>query len=144
MTFRDATPDDIPALAELVTQLGYPTPPEEMAARFAAITGHPDHKAVLAENETGIVGLIGMVKNLSWEHDGYFVRINALVVRDSARKQRVGENLIGVAERWARELGAHVLVLNSGNRPERAAAHQFYPRMGFTSASTGYKKVIGQ
>jgi N-acetylglutamate synthase-like GNAT family acetyltransferase len=136
MTIRDATPNDIPALAELITQLGYPTTPEQMSRRFAAISNHSDYRTVLAQDETEVVGMIGMTRNLSWESDGFFVRIIALVVSQTARQRGVGEQLIKEAERWATELGATRLILNSGNRPERAAAHQFYPKMGFTTVTT--------
>jgi GNAT superfamily N-acetyltransferase len=142
MTIRDATSADVPALAELITQLGYPTTPEQMASRFDRLQLHSDYRLLLAEDEQGAVGLIGLHRGLSWEADDDYVRITVLVVHGRARRQGVGEALIDVAEGWTRAQGISRLILNSGNRPERAAAHQFYPRLGFTASSTGYSKTL--
>lgn len=143
MTIRDATSADIPAMADLITQLGYPTTPDEMGIRFRVIDENPDYKTFLAESDAGeVVGLLGVSRALSWEFNGCQVRIVALVVRDSARRQGVGECLIQTAEDWAKEIGAKTITLTSGNRSEREAAHQFYPSMGFVGASTGYRKAL--
>jgi GNAT superfamily N-acetyltransferase len=142
MTIRDATSADIPAMADLITQLGYPTTPDQMATRFARLSAEPNQRTLLAEDDLGPVGLIGLFKHQSWEYDDPFVRILALVVSSRARHQGVGEALIGAAERWAAEIGATRLVLNCGNRPERAIAHQFYPAMGFKIVTTGYSKTL--
>ena len=142
MTIRHATLDDVPALADLITQLGYPSSIEQLTHRLAAIGEQPHYRTIVAEDKTGVVGLIGMSKNPSWEHDGVFIRVIALVVGQTARQQGVGQQLIGAAEQWATEIGATRLVLNCGNRPERAAAHQFYPKMGFLATTTGYNKKL--
>lgn len=142
MTIRNATPGDVPVLAGLITQLGYPSTIEQITHRFAAIGEQPNYRTIVAEDETGVVGLIGMSKNLGWEHDGVFIRVIALVVGQTARQQGVGQQLISAAEQWATEIGATRLVLNCGNRPERATAHQFYPKMGFSATTTGYSKKL--
>jgi GNAT superfamily N-acetyltransferase len=142
MIIRNAIPADAPAMADLITQLGYPTTPEQMAARFARLSAEPNQQTWLAEDDLGPLGLIGLFKHQSWEYDDYFVRILALVVSSRARHQGVGEALIEAAERWGRDIGATRLVLNCGNRPERAIAHQFYPAMGFAPTTTGYSKTL--
>lgn len=143
MITRKATAADIPAMARLTTELGYPTTPDELTIRFQHLSSQPDYHTVVAENDSGeVVGLIGLHKFLSWEFTGYRVRIIALVVLSSARQQGIGEALIEAAEAWAYELGAGGLMLNCGNRPERAAAHRFYQRMGFVARSTGYWKKL--
>lgn len=142
MVIRNAIPADASAMAALITQLGYSTTPDQMAARFSVVSSHADYQMLLAESDLGPVGLIGLHRGLSWEYDGCYVRVGALVVSSRARHQGVGEALIGAAERWARDIGATRLVLNCGNRPERAIAHQFYPAMGFTPTTTGYSKTL--
>lgn len=142
MTIRNATPADAPGLADLITQLGYPTTPDQMAARFNVVSSHADYQMLLAEDHLGPVGLVGLHCGLSWEFDGCYVRVGALVVSSRARHQGVGEALIAAAEQWGREMGASRLILNCGNRPERAIAHQFYPAMGFSITTTGYSKKL--
>jgi GNAT superfamily N-acetyltransferase len=142
MIVRPALLADAPALADLITELGYPTTADEMTIRLALILQHADYQTIVAEQSGALVGMVGMTRNLRWEYDGCFVRIIALVVSSSAREQGVGERLIQAAEIWAVDIGATELALNCGNRPERAAAHRFYPRMGFVASSTGYRKTL--
>jgi GNAT superfamily N-acetyltransferase len=63
------------------------------------------------------------------------VRITALSVTASARGHGVGRALVAAAERRAVTMGASFLEVGSGRRPERAAAHRFYPAMGFEDAN---------
>lgn len=142
LQIREATPADVPTLAQLITELGYPTSADEMAVRFRAMQNEPNYQSFLAVAADETLGLIGLSKNLSWEKNGVYVRIIALVVHQSARKQGVGEQLIGAAEQWAVSVGANRLVLNCGNRPERQSAHRFYPKMGFSVVSSGYSKSL--
>jgi GNAT superfamily N-acetyltransferase len=66
----------------------------------------------------------------------------ALVVKNSHRKMGIGSLLMKAAENWAKEMNANSLILNSGNRPERIAAHQFYNKLGFQNYSSGFRKVL--
>lgn len=134
--------DDISSLTELTHQLGYPTTEHEMQGRMTAIAQHPDYETAVAVLGEKIAGYIGMSRQLFWEQNGCFVRIQALVVDAAFRGYGVGRKLIEFAEDWGRQAGAHLLILNCGNKPERADAHQFYPRMGFQAVSTGYRKNI--
>ena len=47
---RPATPDDAAAVAPLLGQLGYPSAPEAVRARLAAVLAHPDYRAWVAAN----------------------------------------------------------------------------------------------
>ncbi len=142
MTLRPATPADASAMAGLITQLGYPTTPNQMTARFARLATDPNQQTLLADDDLGAVGLISLFRQQSLEYDDYFVRILALVVSQRAQHRGVGAALIEAAEEWAAEIGATRLVLTCGNRPERAIAHQFYPAMGFVISTTGYSKDL--
>lgn len=141
---RDATDTDIPALADLITQLGYPTTPGQMAARLERLAAEPNQRTLLAEDhqERQVVGLIGLFRHQSLEYDDCFVRILALVVSRQAQHRGVGQQLMAAAEGWAVAVGATRLVLNCGNRAERAAAHAFYPKIGFVHTTTGYTKLL--
>jgi GNAT superfamily N-acetyltransferase len=142
LTLRPATLADAPALAELITELGYPTTADGMTIRFSKILHHADYQTFVIEKSEELLGMVGLVQGLTWETTGTHIRIIALVVSASARGQGLADRLIEAAETWARAQGAMGLSLNCGNRPERAAAHQFYPRMGFVASSTGYRKTL--
>lgn len=139
---RAFEPGDAVSLAALTTELGYPTTAQEMSDRIAQISRHPDYHTAVALASAEIVGYIGLIHCRFWEQNGCFVRIQALVVKKESRRLGIGQKLIDFAEQWARQSGAGVLILNCGNRPEREAAHLFYPRMGFVAKSTGYIKKL--
>lgn len=45
-------------------------------------------------------------------------------------------------EQNARRQGLKRILLNSGNRPERHAAHAFYQNLGFETYSLGFTKYL--
>jgi len=140
---RDATVSDVNDLTLLINQLGYPTTAAEMENRFKAVTAHPDYKTIVAVLNKEVVGMAGLCKGIFYELNGNYLRILALVVKQTRRKQGIGEKLIEAAEAWATREGLNTIFVNSGNREERIAAHIFYPRMGYILKSSGYAKQIG-
>lgn len=67
---RDATEDDLEALANLMNELGYPTTLEEMKMRFHHISNHPDYKTFIVCTENEIVGMAGLTQNYFFEQNG--------------------------------------------------------------------------
>ena len=142
MITREATESDIGCLADLVTQLGYPSSFETMKIRFGLIQQHPDYQTILAEYNGKVVGMIGLSKSYYYEMDGFYVRILALIVDSNYRNQGIGKKLIDDAEKWARTIGASGISLNTGNRPERLATHRFYKNRGYNEKSIGFVKSL--
>jgi GNAT superfamily N-acetyltransferase len=134
--------EDSSALARLITELGYPTDAHEMAVRMTEIQANPNYKTLIATHQNEVVGMIGMVKSFFWEQNGFYIRIQALVVKQSYRNQGVGKLLIAACENYAQEIQANAVILNCGNREERKNAHIFYQKMGFKPKSTGYVKDL--
>lgn len=140
ITLRNFIITDLESLAILTTELGYPTTVSEMEARLKEISENPNCRTIVAEQDSRVIGYIGLLKSSSWEHNECFVRIQALVVKSEYRKYGVGKSLIAYAETWGREIGARSIALNCGNREERNSAHKFYVAVGFEAKSTGYIK----
>lgn len=139
---REFQPSDLPEIAALMGELGYPTTPAEMTIRMGHIGSDPDYRTMVVVKEDEIVGMVGMMRCWFWEQNGFYVKIQALVVKSTTRRMGVGEYLVACAESWARSIGASTIFLNSGNKEERNAAHAFYPRMGFEHRSSGYVKQL--
>jgi GNAT superfamily N-acetyltransferase len=142
ITIRPARQPDIPALALLMTELGYATTEADMQQRFALLQSNANYATWLAVCDTTIAGMIGLLKNIYFEKNGIYVRIGALVVHAAYRNKGIGKLLIGKAEAWAAELGAREILVNSGNRAERKVAHAFYQQLGFEPKTTGFVKVM--
>lgn len=129
LRIRPAQPEDAPALAALAGQLGYPTTPEEAAARLQALA-EDDHHAVFVavEAEAKIVGWIHvylcplLIADLGAE-------IGGLVVDEAHRSRGIGAQLVQEAEKWARARGCEGLTVRANVVRQRA--HAFYRRMGF-------------
>jgi GNAT superfamily N-acetyltransferase len=86
--------------------------------------------------------MAGAVRGWFFEQNGCYVRLVALVTKEGYRKQGIGSALTSAVEDWALNIGARAIVLNCGNRPERATAHSFYNKLGYTARSTGYSKTL--
>jgi GNAT superfamily N-acetyltransferase len=142
MKIRKATIKDVPALASLMEQLGYPTTVENMTVSFINIDSNPSYHTMVAEEDGKVVGMIGLYTGILYNKDGLYARVIAFVVDSNYRNKGIGKLLINEAERWARNQGADSIGLNSGNRPERDNAHQFYKRMGYVEKSTGFVKSL--
>lgn len=139
---RPATDDDIPALASLMNELGYPTTVAEMRDRYELLRSHPDYATWVAVCDNQVAGMIGLVRNIYYEKNGLYIRVGALVVNKAYRKMGLGKTLLQKATDWAVELGIDQIYLNSGNREERQDAHAFYRHLGFEPKTTGFVKTI--
>ena len=139
---RDAKKEDIEELTSLMTDLGYPATLEEFRTRFENIAAHPDYRTIVAVVNDEIVGMAGLSKNIFYEMNGNYMRILAFVVKQSSRKLGIGKLLIKASEDWAAEQGLNTVVINSGNRAERDAAHAFYQKMGYAIKSSGFVKKL--
>lgn len=143
MRIRELQTEDMPQLVHLMDQLGYPTSLEKLESRFSNIQSQPNYHTLVAELNNKVVGMAGLCHNLFYEYDSSYVRIVAFIVDIEHRHKGIGEKLMREAEKWAIKQGATHIMLNSGNREERKAAHKFYLNMGYTDKSTGFSKSLG-
>jgi GNAT superfamily N-acetyltransferase len=122
-----------------MTELGYPTEPEEMAQRLVGVLGDPTYAMFAAQVRGTIAGLCGVAIHRYLEKNGLYARIVALVVSGEYQGIGVGSALIRAAEVWAVKQQATDLIVNSGM--QRAGAHRFYRSRGY--AQTGVRFVKG-
>ncbi len=127
---RVGTAADADALATLSGQLGYPSTPAQIAARFAALATQPDWAAYVAELDGEIVGSVFVHAVFSLQRDPC-AEIGGLIVDEQYRNRHVGEALVAAAEGWAREQGYAAMIVHSN--VIRTDAHRFYKRLGYTT-----------
>jgi predicted N-acetyltransferase YhbS len=140
---RPATVADAADIATLSGQLGYPLDEATALERLAAINDDPRHSVFVAEDESGtVVGWIHVMPKIMLLVSNV-CEIGGLVVDESHRSMGVGRALVAAAEAWAHASGYRELTVRSDTR--RAAAHGFYPALGFVAAKEQkvYKKPLG-
>jgi GNAT superfamily N-acetyltransferase len=120
---RAAASSDAVRLAELATQLGYPSTAQDMRRRLPELAGE-SHFVRVAEVDGQVAGWIHAAEVVLLDSDSY-VEIKALIVDAEARGRRIGEALVDAAELWARE-----------------RAHRFYARLGYEIQKT--QRVFGK
>ena len=131
---RPMRPDDAAEVAELTTQLGYPSGRSDIERRLAGIDGNDD-ALLVAELDGAVVGWIHMRVVRLLEIDT-LAEIWGLVVDEDARGRGVGAALIAAGERWAAERGMAAIQVRSNVVRERA--HRFYQREGYEVVKTSF------
>jgi len=139
---RQAQDKDIPDMAHLMDELGYPTVIDDMRRRYEPMKTNDCYRTLVAEVNGQVVGMIGMYLGWQYAQNQPFIRVVALVVDTSHRQRGMGRELSQHAELWAKDKGASVVALNSGNRFERVNAHRFYRHRGYLDKGIGFYKDI--
>ena len=137
VTIRPAAAGDAPEIAELATQLGYPSTAEQIARRLEALRGAPDSAVLVAGAESGpLLGWIHVSANRLVESDPD-AEIRGLVVDEAARSGGIGRRLVEEAESWALRRGFGRISVRSNVIRDRA--HRFYERLGYERKKTQHK-----
>jgi GNAT superfamily N-acetyltransferase len=129
MTLRQATPSDAESLIPILTQLGYPRTPSEIAERIQQLTARGKTAIIIALVEEEPIGLTE-VHETDTLLSGKRAELGALVVADGYRRQGIGGRLVRAAMDWSRENG--YTKLRVGTNVIRHDAHAFYEKLGFT------------
>jgi GNAT superfamily N-acetyltransferase len=137
VVIRQAEAGDAGRVAELMTELGYPTTVESMTERLAQILSDPDYLTLVAATNAGVVGVAGARLGRYYEKDGRYVQLVVLSVASTARGRGIGAQLVEAIERWAETNGARDVVVTSALH--RAEAHGFYERRRYLR--TGFRFV---
>jgi GNAT superfamily N-acetyltransferase len=142
VSLREARPEDAPALAGLLAELGYPNSVEPLRARLRAFGADPRSFVVVAADGDRLVGFASASVLPLLHEDGSWCRLSALVVGEGSRRAGLGRELVAEVEERARAAGCRYLEVTSGERPEREAAHAFYEVLGLEQVSRRYRKEL--
>jgi len=134
VTTRRARSSDARRVAELSSQLGYPTSAVEIAKRMRRLKPASQNALFVAESrDAGVVG---------WAHVsvthlvevGTRAELNGLIVAEGQRSLGAGAHLLKAVEDWARKHGCPSMSVRSNVIRERA--HKFYERQGYEHYKT--------
>src|SRR4051812_8995208 len=103
LTIRHPVVSDAPVMADLLTQLGYPSNTGEIAQRLLPLVDHTHAVIFVAEAEEKVVGVVTAHTFPSLHATEPSAWITTLVVDESFRGQHVGRELVSRVEQWVRE-----------------------------------------
>ncbi len=151
---------DAERVADLCTQLGYPSTAAEVAARFAVLQASSDHAVFVATDDAApppaaggrgarpegpgtVVGFVHVHQAATLE-GGPWAEIGGLVIDQAARGRRIGQLLVAAAERWAVARRYPEMRVRSNVIRERA--HEFYRRLGYDVVKTqvNFRKALDE
>ena len=142
MNIRKVKLGDEEGITRLLSDMGYGAEVHEVKERFLPILNDPQYLTLVTEEKGELIGMLGMHYERSYVANILVARIITMVTAKEYRQQGIGRKLMEEAERRADDKGATTVVLNSGNREERRAAHQFYEACGYVGKSTGFYKAL--
>lgn len=126
---REMTSEDLPAVAALSDELGYPVTLAELEPRLDRIRGTRDDALFVAALPDGsVAGWIHVGADQSLIHDSV-AEIKGLIVSETHRGKGLGDELVSAAEAWCLRHGFRNVRVRT--RVEREAAHGFYQRRGY-------------
>jgi len=128
MKLRTMRADDVESVAELSTELGYPSTASQIAHRFERLAAANGEYVLVAEDDGGVIGWTHVRAIASLESDPH-AEVWGLVVSEAARSRGVGTALLAECERWARSCGFASIRLRSN--VIRTRAHRLYQRLGY-------------
>jgi GNAT superfamily N-acetyltransferase len=128
--------EDAQALADLATQLGYPSTPQELVERLPHVVGAAGAALLVATDSRD--------RPIGWLHvelkrslvSPLSAQVMGLVVDERRRSAGVGAELLRRAEEWARDRGCNALLV--ATRVTRDDAHRFYRREGYRLLKTSH------
>lgn len=128
---RRLSPDDIPFVQQLMHELGYPVPEEEVRFNIDQIDRR-NGITLVAESGGKVVGCLSAVVNAGLA-EGMFGEIVSLVVSKQHRGSGIGRRLVSQAEDWLKPQVKKIRVRANSIRLE---AHQFYQSLGYKEVKT--------
>ncbi len=130
-------PEDSESVARLATQLGYPSTPTQIEARFQRLGEAPDSRVLVAVDTDGrVLAWIHVFGTRQIESDPG-AEIGGLVVDEKERGRGFGTLLMERAEEWARERG--YLLVSVRSNVIRVEAHEFYKSLGYEMVKSQFR-----
>ncbi len=142
MTVREASEKDIPAILELLYELGRPRPQKDsdvdmFKRQIKSYIRNVDKTILVAELEDmKIVGISSVVFLPRLNQITCEMYIPELVVLERYHNQGIGKRLVNACIALGKDKKCHRVRLESGNI--RTESHQFYRHLGFEQSALSF------
>ncbi len=140
LRIREAELSDAPAIAGLLTELGYPACTGFAHARIAAIAGRRRERILVAEQAGSVAGFLSLHCTPLMTESAPAGRVTALCIGAPFRSTGIGAQLLAEAERIARSWGCGKMEVTTS--AHRTRAHAFYEREGYEECPKLYRKTF--
>ena len=121
--------EDVAQAIDLLEQLGYPQTGSDVERRIRRWADGDDDAAFVWDERGTLLGVIAAHVVPSFEKDGSWLRIVALVVHDAARGRGIGTSLVAAAEEFGHRKGCASVEVTTARARENARA--FYRALGY-------------
>ncbi|MEM7425877.1 MAG: GNAT family N-acetyltransferase [Pseudomonadota bacterium] len=135
---RGAIVDLLEALTNALANDGIPFRKTENGKAISSFVANERGCVLLAEDETGTLGLVTASFNLALRYDGEYAQVEELIVTEAARGKGVGGKLVCAVIEAARERGCIEVGLYAVPRNQ-----PFYEKMGFSYAGPDMRMTLG-
>ena len=140
VTIREAVDADVQQLAELVSQLGYPTAGHAVPRRLATMFAEGGQHVLVAVEDERVVGTSTVLIRHLLTSDAPVARLTSVVVAEDRRSLGIGQALVERSEELARDAGCDRMEVTSGTHRDRA--HRFYERLGYEERPQRFTKSL--
>lgn len=138
---RPAEAPDSAAIAELLSQLGYPAPESKVRDRIRRMAADAGAAVLVAEEDGVVCGMATLQVVPVLHEDPARGQLTGLVVSETHRRRGIGEALVRHVEQLAASRGVAGITVTTANH--RAAAHEFYESLGYAWTGRRYAKQLG-
>jgi len=142
MTIRDAKAGDAKAIAELLTELGYPNDEHFVLKKLRVFSERDFSRVLIAEVEHGVAGFICFDAQPLFHQEGKIGTIMALSIGEAFRRQGIGRALVERVETISKDVGCIKIAVASGLH--RADAHRFYLELGYEEITKRFVKRLSE
>ncbi|WP_410880571.1 GNAT family N-acetyltransferase [Myroides sp. DW712] len=140
MQIRKMKVEDATAIADLLTQMGYPDTAAFLPAKIERLNRLDQERLLVVELEGRIVAFISLHIIPQLAVQGDFMRISYFAVDTAVRSQGIGKTVEEYVSALARQMGCDRIELHSHHR--RTKAHDFYFRQGYEEVSKYLVKYL--
>lgn len=140
-----ATINDISSILPLMSQLGYPSSLEELTTRLKKFINNDGYGVAVASLNNEIVGVIAWSKSMLFVSDKIRIHVEALVIDENYRGQKIGKRLMEYLEEKAKKYYQVLVDLTSGYRRAKDGTHAFYENLEYKcgeSAGAYFRKEL--
>ncbi len=132
---RPLLEQDLPQVALLIEQLGYPQAEEFFLPRLRKLSATDQHGLFAAVDGERVLGFLHLKREQSFV-SAEKAEIKALVIDEIHRGKGVGSDLVNFAKTWAKNVGLDTILVRTNIL--RDGAHRFYEREGFQLKKTSH------